>query len=229
MDYACPRCQIKLFDTLDEEAKWVPCPSCFYEFSPWDFKTHARRQQVAAHRCVILPDQLMGTTQRGAPISLKDRIFKVLGVPKSANRIEFANCAHELIKAASGLGLLYPAIPRTIPAGNNGAEFWVDSSHASALKNVKALAADLSELYEFSIRKGFLTKGEVRHAIDAMLPHANWNGRSVTYSTWKPEIRGLLLSIKLLEAKQNELPKILKDIRFWIREDGWDEWGNSTG
>lgn len=229
MAYACPRCQRKIFDKLDEEAKWVPCPSCSYEFSPWDFKTHARRQQNAAHGCVILPDQLMETTRGGAPISLKNRTLKILGATKATNRIEFANCAHELIKTASWLGLLYPAIPRTIPAGNNGAEFWVDPSHASTLENVRSLAADLSELYEFSIRKGFLTKGEVRHVIDSMLPHANWNGSSVTYTTWKPEIRGLLLSIKLLEAKQNELPKILKDIQFWIREDGWDEWGNSTG
>lgn len=172
----------------------------------------------------MLFDKVMETTKR-LQMSFGEEIRWKFKTPKTTAILTFRSGTHQMIEAAARLGLLYPAIPRRLSCNSEFTSFWTDPHHCFILNEVLTWARDASSIAASFLRDGKLSQEEIRGIVDSQLPHANWNGRSVTYAPWKPEARGLLLAIRLFDEGGIELPSILRDIRDWFRDDGWDEYG----
>jgi hypothetical protein len=106
--------------------------------------------------------------------------------------------------------------------------FLIDPEHKLLLLGIEAEMRGLNFLAGAFLQQGKLSRGEIRHILDAELPHANWAGVLTTYDVYRPEIRGLLLSLMMLKAQGSEIPILFRQFETWLREDGYDERGESA-
>lgn len=234
--FSCPRCKYYLSSEKAQEHAGeliiISCPNCQFDFRLSAFKKQSER---ALQNCEwpndpekqrLLSDNPSDRTKvKSAQVSIMERIQLKLGNEKTKAILALRSGMHQLLIQCVNLCDLYPAIPYNLKTAKNLEAFWLNPEDKFVLDSIFRWMSDVDEIAKVSFDNGFITRGDIRKVIDDELPHASWNGVTTTYSIMRPEFRGLLLSIMLLEAKKCDIPNLIKQVKLWLREDGWDEYG----
>ena len=137
-------------------------------------------------------------------MSVKEWMLWRLRHRRTRAGLTLRSAIHQLIKHCVALGRIYPEIPVGIVSRTDVDRLWLDPEHKFMLLPIRDWMWDLDSIVRQYHETGELSDADVKSIVDAELPTAKWGGGVAgitTYSTTKPEIRGLLLAATVIRAE----------------------------